>query len=110
MDPRRGKLPPGLKVARGRARTGEGQARWDDSQARVGRGRGVGRGDGGGGAYAGRGSRGNVHSGDVGTGKGVLGKQIKPVGFQLLEEKLQELKPIELLWWLTADRGAKALL
>ena len=111
MDPRRGKLPAGLKVARGRARPGEGQeARWDNSQARVGRGRGVGRGDGGGGAYAGGGSRGNGHSGDVGSGRGVLGKQIKPVSSRLLEEKLQELEPTELLWWLTADRGVKALL
>ena len=46
----------------------------------------------------------------MGTGRGVLGKQIKPVSSRLLEEKLQELEPTELLWWLTADRGVKALL
>ena len=108
MDPCRGKLPHGLRVARGRGKPGEGQARRGDYQG--GRGRGVGRGDGGSGC-AGRGSRGKGHSVHVvtATERGVIGKQNNPVGFRLLEEKL-ELEPSELLWWLTADRGVKALL
>ena len=74
------------------------------------RGRGVrGRGDGGGG-YGGGGGRGG-DGGRGGRGGGQHERRVaRPVGQGLIRQKIQEMTPDQILFWLLADRGVEALL
>ena len=84
------------------------------------------RGDGGGGGRGGDGERGErVRDGGGGTPRGFRGVEgqggwqgggqherrvARPVGQGLIRQKIQEMTPDQILFWLLADRGVEALL
>ena len=105
---------------------GGGLGRGEGGRGRGDRGRGRGRGDGARGRGSGGRGRGDCFhdmgeargrgrgSGGVGRGRGEgwrgEPRVFYPVGAKMLEEKCSSLEPRDLLFWLTGDRGVKALL
>ena len=83
-------------------------------RGRGGGGEGVSRGGGRGSERGARGGqRGRYQGRAAGRRGGRDGPQERithPVGAKLLEEKIDEYEPQELLFWLTADRGVEVLL